>query len=276
MWHEYSSGQNARPLNSRRREQQNLPQCSNRMQNLCQCQHQALANKSCYSPQYHSSDAIVELIGRVNEDAICVGDIQVTAVINTGAQVSTITLDFCDKHGDDIHPVKQMSHLEGTGGFSILYLGYIEATVRIPPIKDYDQCVPMLILMSSSPYSLRVLVQLGTTVLDRAMARITVEELAHASNTWWQIYMSTMATAKVAGTVEIRDEGIPTINVPLVTTKPIMIPPFGCKGVKGLVESLPVCSYHIHVVAEPIESHQLTWGSWLLALTGISTLDLEG
>ena len=42
---------------------------------------------------------------------------------------------------------------------------------------------PMLILQSS-PYSLRVPIQLGTTVLDRAMARITVEELAHASNTW--------------------------------------------------------------------------------------------
>ena len=71
----------------------------------------------------------------------------------------------------------------GNGGIFIPYLGYIEATVRISLIKDYDECVPMLILKSSSPYSLRVSVQLGTTVLDRAMGRITAEELAHASNT---------------------------------------------------------------------------------------------
>ena len=65
-------------------------------------------------------------------------------------------------------------------GFFIQYLEYIKATVKFPPIKDYDECVPMLILKSSFFYSLRVSIQLGTTVLDRAMARITVEELAHA------------------------------------------------------------------------------------------------
>ena len=72
-----------------------------------------------------------------------------------GAQVSIITRDFCEQHGYDIYPVKQMLHLEGMGGFSIPYLGYIEATVRIPPIKDYEECVPMLVLKSFSPFSLR-------------------------------------------------------------------------------------------------------------------------
>ena len=82
-----------------------------------------------------------------------------------------------------IHQVKQMPHLEGTGGFTILFLGYIENTVKIPQIKGYDKCVPMLIL-KSYPYSSRVPVQIGTTMLDRAMARINVDELAYASGTW--------------------------------------------------------------------------------------------
>ena len=67
-----------------------------------------------------------------------------------------------------------------------------------------------------------------------AKARITVEELACASNTWQQTYMGTMVTAKVADTVDMKDDDIPTIDAPLVPTKPIMIPPFGCKQVKGL------------------------------------------
>ena len=142
--------------------------------------------------------------------------------------VSTILRD-CDKHMYDIHPGKQVLCLEGMGGFSIPYLGYIEAAVKIPPITDYDECVPMLILKSSFLYSLRVLIQLGITVLDRTVMRITVEELAHASDTLQQTYMSTMVTARVAGTVEMKDNAIPTIGAPLVTTKPIMIPPFGCK-----------------------------------------------
>ena len=57
----------------------------------------------------------------------------------------------------------------------------MEASVKIPAIKDYDECVLMLILKSSS-YSLTVPIQLDTTVLDRAMASITVEKLAHASD----------------------------------------------------------------------------------------------
>ena len=143
------------------------------------------------------------------------------ALNDTRAQVSTIIWDFCDKHRYDIHPMKQILNLEGTGGFSIPYLGYIEASVKIPPIKDYYDSVPMLILKSSSPYSSRVPIQLGTTVLDRAMARITVQELAHAIDTWQQTFMSTMVTAKVAGTVETKDNGIPTTDAPLVTTNPL-------------------------------------------------------
>ena len=38
--------------------------------------------------------------------------------------------------------------------------------------------------------------------------------------------MSTMVTAKVASTVEMKDDWIYTIDASLVTTKPIMIPPF--------------------------------------------------
>ena len=108
------------------------------------------------------------------------------------------------------------------------------------------------------------------------MAKITIEELAHASNTWWQTYMSTVVTAKVAGTVEMNDNGFPTVDAPLVTTKPIMIPSFRCKRVKGLVESLPICSYQIHVIAKLIESHWLTWGVMAASTYGISTLAPEG
>ena len=111
------------------------------------------------------------------------GDIQVMVLIGMGAQVTTITEEFCKQHGYDINPIKQMLHLEGKGGFCIQYLGYIETTARITPIKNYDECVPVLILKSSSPFSSRVPVQLGPTVLDRAIAKITIEEIACTSYT---------------------------------------------------------------------------------------------
>ena len=119
-----------------------------------------------------------------------------------GTQVSTITQEFCEQYGYDIHPMKQMLCLEGMGRFSIPYLGYIEATVMIPPIKNYDEFIPILVLKSSLPFSSQVPVQLGPTVLDRAMAKIYVAELACASDTWQQTYMSTVVMARVASTVE--------------------------------------------------------------------------
>ena len=132
---------------------------------------------------------------------------------------------FCEQHGYDIHPLKQMLCMEGMGGFSIPYLGYIEAIVRIPPIKDYKQCVPMLVLKSFSPLTSQVPVQLGTSVLDQAMAKIMVEEFTCASSTWWQTYMSTMVTASAAGITEQGSHNTHPINTPLVTMRSIVIPP---------------------------------------------------
>ena len=78
-----------------------------------------------------------------------------------------------------------------------------------------------------------------------------------------------MVTVKVASMVEIKDWWHPTIDAPLVTTKPTMIPPFGCKWEKRLVVLLSVsqlsnaCHHH-----EPIENHQLTWGVMATSIYG--------
>ena len=142
-----------------------------------------------------------------------------------GAQVSTINKDFCDQHGYDVYPVKEMLYLEGMGGFSIPYLGNIEAISRIPLIEDYEECVPMLVLKSFSPFGLRVPVQLDTTVLDWEMAKIMEEELTHASSMWLHTYMSTVVTAGVASTNEQECHNTSITNTPLFTTKSIVIPP---------------------------------------------------
>ena len=134
------------------------------------------------NPPPSSPNAAIELIGRVNEADIFNSDIQIMALIDMRTQISTITRNLCEQQGYDTYPMKQMLHLEGIGGFSIPYLGYIEATVRIPPIKDYEGCVPMLVLKSFSPFSFRVPVKLGTMMLDWAMAKIMDEELTCASS----------------------------------------------------------------------------------------------
>ena len=77
-------------------------------------------NSQSFTP---SPNADIELMGRVNEADIFVRDIWVMALIDTGAQVTTINQEVCEQHRYNIHPMKQMLHLQGMGGFSIPYLG---------------------------------------------------------------------------------------------------------------------------------------------------------
>ena len=83
----------------------------------------------------------------------------------------------------------------------------------------------MLTLNSSSCFSSHIPVQLGTNVLDMAMAKISIKELACASDTWQHPYMRTVVTGRVAGTVEVKTNETRSINTPLIITKPIMRPP---------------------------------------------------
>ena len=88
--------------------------------------------------------------------------------------------------------------------------------------------------------------------------------------------MSAIVTAKVVGTVEMKNNDILTIDAPLVTIKPTMILPFGCKSVKGLVGPL-TCSQLLSKCNCRTDRKSLdNRRSWPLALTGISALALEG
>ena len=105
------------------------------------------------------------------------------ALIDTRTKVSTISQDLCPSHVYDILSMTQMLKLEQTGGFSKPYLGYVEACIRIPQIKEYDRCV-LLPVLKVAPYSNWVPIQIGTTIIERAMQKITSEELNKADSTW--------------------------------------------------------------------------------------------
>ena len=80
------------------------------MWNLCQHLSPSEQIKFITGSQYHNPDTVVRLIGRPNEAHVFIDDIKVTTLIDTGAQVSTITQDLCEEHRFEIHPIKQMLH----------------------------------------------------------------------------------------------------------------------------------------------------------------------
>ena len=55
-----------------------------------------------------------------------------TALLDTGSQVTHIREAFCQTNNIQIHPLDKLVEIEGTGGDLTKYIGYIEATLILP------------------------------------------------------------------------------------------------------------------------------------------------
>ena len=77
-------------------------------------------------------DVWEKLVGRANEESIFINGQPVTALMDTGSQVTHVSHDYCVANGIEINPLAKLVNIEGTGGDSIEYLGYPEASLSLP------------------------------------------------------------------------------------------------------------------------------------------------
>ena len=63
-----------------------------------------------------SIDPWARLIGRANEEQIVINGHPVTALLDTGSQVTHISEAFCQANDIQIYPLDQLVEIEGTGG----------------------------------------------------------------------------------------------------------------------------------------------------------------
>ena len=68
------------------------------------------------SSKFLNPDPWTRLIGRANEERIIVNGKTVTALLDTGSQVTHTSLDYCQAMGIPIHPINQLVKIEGAGG----------------------------------------------------------------------------------------------------------------------------------------------------------------
>ena len=68
------------------------------------------------SSKFLNPDPWTRLIGRANEERITVNGKTVIALLDTGSQVTHISLDYCQAMGIPIHPINQLVKIEGAGG----------------------------------------------------------------------------------------------------------------------------------------------------------------
>ena len=86
-----------------------------------------------------------------------------------------------------VHSLNWLLELEDTGGSAILYLGYVEVNLQIPGIRGYNEDILLLVILTTT-YSEKVLVMVGSKLIDRAMGMIMKGELARSTAMWKQVH----------------------------------------------------------------------------------------
>ena len=63
-----------------------------------------------------SADPWARLVGRANEDQIVINGHPVTALLDTGSQITHVSEAYCQAKGFQINPLNHLVEIEGTGG----------------------------------------------------------------------------------------------------------------------------------------------------------------
>ena len=61
-------------------------------------------------------DPWTRLVGRTNEEQIVINGHPVTALLDTGSQITHVNKAFCQAKGLQINPLNHLVEIEGTGG----------------------------------------------------------------------------------------------------------------------------------------------------------------
>ena len=129
---------------------------------------------------YHNPDPLYRLIGEPNEASVIVENQKVKGLIDSRAQVSSISDKFVEELNLEVKKLETLLDLEPTGGGQVPYDGYMEVRLQIPNVQAFDLDVLMLVIPESE-YSKSVPVMIGTIHIDEIINLITDEELKSAN-----------------------------------------------------------------------------------------------
>ena len=211
-------------------------------------------------------DPIASLVGNSIETPVILDGQRVTTLIDLGVKVSSISFQFCEDLTLQIRTLGRVLELEGTGGSAIPYLGYVEVNLQIPGIKNYNEDI-FLLVMPTMTYSEKILVTVGSNIIDQAMKEITKGELAKVTMTWKQAHFG----AVMSGSLQLPHTGSnrtgaekEVIHSPKgqhcggegILPGQCLRPPFGTVSVNGNTSVRGHCM-HVHMLAEPMPGPKL-------------------
>ena len=114
---------------------------------------------------YHNPDPLFRLIGESNETKLIIENKTIKGLVDSGAQVSSISDTLAKKLGLQIQKLETLLELEPTGGGTVPHDGYVKVRLKIPNVRAFDLDVLMLVIPESQ-YARKVPVTLGTIHID--------------------------------------------------------------------------------------------------------------
>ena len=168
------------------------------------------------------------MIGKRNESLIIVDGEEYPGLLDSGAQMSTITIIQAKTMGLQIQSLESMLDIEGGGGITIPYIGYVEVNLQIPEIKNYKEDVLMMV-MNDSRYGDRVPFAIGTIHLHAALEKMTKEEWDKMTLPWQSIALPAKAS-KISG---MENFSLDSVGGDVKVCKTTIVPPFSTTFVKG-------------------------------------------
>ena len=115
--------------------------------------------------KFQIPDPLYRLIGEANESQVKVEGVIFKALIDSGAQVSSISEPMAKSLGLEIQNLQTLLGLEGAHGGEVPYLGYTELHLEIPEVSNFKQDVLMLVVPSTN-YNQMVPIIIGTLHID--------------------------------------------------------------------------------------------------------------
>ena len=179
---------------------------------------------------------------------------QVTALVDSGAQISAVSMAFVKCHGLPIWQLQQLLDFEGFGGVDIPYIGYTQLQLKIPGIKDYDKDI-LVFIQKDSRYSEQVPVVLGILHIKDVIQSATKEELVKLRDAWEMGTLGSFISARIAQLNET-----PMINQVdhyVRLTRKIMLPPM---QVHKMVAKILILSKRLNVLTESLPGREAIEG----------------
>ena len=199
-------------------------------------------------PEYYNPNPWTRILGRANETEIEIDGKISKALIDSGAMISMMSKGYCDEKGYEIQTLDKLVPIEGSEGADVPYLDDVEVRIHILGICSFKQDILMLISHTTTHYHKRVLIHVGSCIINQVTNCITEEELQTLSQSWKLAYVSTIISK--SSQVSDQEFDLEQVKGKVVTTKEGKIPTFQTVITEGLTKVMGH-QKHVHVLVEP-------------------------